>query len=272
MSIRSISILFPAVLLSSAVFSTLTLPFFLPATAPQVSTVEAITGIDMPVIVQRQNRNVAIRYIGGSLVLSVGAGFATVEVLRRWQQARSQAAASRLATRPSLPKSPPFPEGPQDDQLEVVPDYSLLDWSVEPPEALIQDWLQVGSDLHSVHPELESPAALSRAWEAAIATQANTVQELSGHYPTCRVSVPHLSRRLFAIQVADRYYCFFRIPETREEALEIAARLSRQGHDVVITPAEQGYAVWAWQPEASPEVNPDAVGSKPPQSVSQSLA
>jgi hypothetical protein len=82
------NVLLPAVLISSAVFSTLTLPFALIKNEPIAVELPYFSG-EIPPIFNSEHKDVAIPYIGISIVASVGAGIASVEVNRRWQAYRS---------------------------------------------------------------------------------------------------------------------------------------------------------------------------------------
>ncbi|NJN58649.1 MAG: hypothetical protein HC879_14720, partial [Leptolyngbyaceae cyanobacterium SL_5_9] len=69
-------------------------------------------------------------------------------------------------------------------------------------------------------------------------------------YQTCRVRVPHLKSRLFAVLVRGKYYGLFRSGVAQERALEIAIKLEHRGDEPIITQTNRGYAVWVWQPKA----------------------
>ncbi|HBL13004.1 MAG TPA: TetR family transcriptional regulator, partial [Cyanobacteria bacterium UBA11162] len=90
MSNSSLSnILLPAVFTASTVFSILTVPFALIKSEPLVidNILPFFSGEIQPIF-DGNHKEIAIPYIGFSIVVSVGAGMATVEVIRRWNQLR----------------------------------------------------------------------------------------------------------------------------------------------------------------------------------------
>lgn len=89
------NVVFPAVLLSCSVFSTLTLPFVLSDSSPVPVKLSPFFEGEIQPIFTGENKTFTIRYIGGAIVASVSAGLLTVEVLRRVQN-QSQADESAL--------------------------------------------------------------------------------------------------------------------------------------------------------------------------------
>jgi hypothetical protein len=77
------------------------------------------------------------------------------------------------------------------------------------------------------------------------------ILESREHYQTCRIKVPYLKRRLFAILVNGEYYSFFRAEPTKEKVLEIMAKLGDRLEKTVITKTEKGYVIWNWEPKVS---------------------
>src|SRR3569832_2115750 len=81
----------PAVFISSAVFSSLTLPFALIKSEPVVVELPPFFSGEIQPIFYGEHKDVAIPYVGFAIVVSVGAGIASVEVTRRWQAYRESA-------------------------------------------------------------------------------------------------------------------------------------------------------------------------------------
>lgn len=251
------SIVFPAILTSSAVFSLLTLPFFFYRAQPQALTHPIFSTPVFQTILANQSRDLTIRYIGGSLVIGVVSGITTVELWRRTQNQRAVLNPSS----PSLPQSQssdlsysPEPEEPDEEDsiwnMEWLKDGASGDgWSdqaFEPQRTLVSKALDYG-----IHPlEYWDPTDENQASDLSF----GTVTEVAENYSTCRIWVEHLHRRLFAIQVSGQYYSLFRLLPTKEAALEAGRQLSQRQHRIVITPEEQQYAVWVWQPEAELEL------------------
>lgn len=88
------NVVFPAVLLSCSIFSTLTLPFVLSDSNPVTVKLPPFFEGEVQPIFTGDNKAFTIRYIGIAIVVSVSTGLLTVEVLRRAQkQTQSEASA-----------------------------------------------------------------------------------------------------------------------------------------------------------------------------------
>jgi hypothetical protein len=90
------NVLLPAVFISSAVFSALTLPFALIKSESVVVELPPFFSrenqpIEIQPIFNGEHKEIAIPYVGFAIVVSVGAGIASVEVNRRWQAYRESA-------------------------------------------------------------------------------------------------------------------------------------------------------------------------------------
>lgn len=81
------------------------------------------------------------------------------------------------------------------------------------------------------------------------------VLESRSLYQTCRIKVPHLERRLFAIRFEGQYYSFLRAEKTKEKVLQIMANLEHQLAQTVITETEKGYIIWNLEPEVSTAIS-----------------
>jgi hypothetical protein len=89
------NVLLPAVIISSAVFSTLTLPFAFIKKEPLVVELPPFFSGEIQPLFNGEHKDVAIPYVGFAIVVSVGAGMASVEVSRRWQAYRESASAQK---------------------------------------------------------------------------------------------------------------------------------------------------------------------------------
>jgi hypothetical protein len=97
------TVILPAVLISSSVFSTLTLPFVLLKEPIAIDIPPFLSGGRIEPMFDAENKDVAIRYVGIAILLSVGAGIGTVEFLRarhsaqELTQAKSQLSSLKLS-------------------------------------------------------------------------------------------------------------------------------------------------------------------------------
>lgn len=255
------SVLLPAVLASSAVFSLLTLPFFFYQSQSDSSNDSVWSGANLHHILASENRDLTIRYIGGSMVLSVATGIFVVELQRRWQarvrQSTIQAAAQAKSAAASAPATSAINDPIEPSAFDPAADW-LSSERASSREQLPSDWTSATSQQDGV--------AAERSWsEPSDAPTANppsppdvepgSVMKLSGDYPTCRIWTNQRRRRLFALHIEGQYYGFFRLLPTSEAAMETAQQLSRRHHRVVVTAVEQQYAVWVWEPEAELELS-----------------
>lgn len=292
------NILLPAVFISSAVFSTLTLPLALIKSEPVVIEIPPFFSGEIQPIFNGEHKDIAIPYVGFAIVVSAGAGLASVEVNRRWQTYRESALAQKQV--PNLQQNSLITEAQPEAVLipEYRPEASAINLplkdeikssqsliapktiteatksSLEDP-AQVVDINQLDLPQPTVHHQTTTLAAaleeqnLSEAPHGnnsvQLVTSDNSAQSTSHdldiakseilesreQYQTCRIKVPHLEQRLFAILVKGQYYSFFRAEETREKVLEIMAKFSHQLQKTVITKTEKGYVIWTWEPEAS---------------------
>lgn len=308
MSSYSLSnVLLPAVFVSSAVFSTLTVPFALIKSEPISIEIPPIYSGEIQPIFDGEHKDVAIPYVGFAIVVSVGAGIACVEVHRRWHAARaseeedesqqtalgqemSQAALDLPEYRPEVSAiefslkdedfnhqtltTPNAITEAVDIAIEesehafdaanlgfpprTFPDLSPAS-AFDPPKiaiATLSDKLnlsQTPQETQSVQLEKEQVGSFSRVQAQDLAL--SKVLESRTLYQTCRIKVPHLERRLFAILVEGQYYSFSRAEETKEHILEIMARLGDKLEKTVITKTEKGYVIWDLEPEVSSTIS-----------------
>ena len=275
------SVLLPAVFVSSAVFSTLTIPFALIRSEPVTVELPFYSGEIQPIF-DGQHKEVAIPYIGFSIVVSVGAGIATVEVNRRWQKSRKLAREKQSLLNSQLPAedNEASPEAfklpeyrPEADAAVAVIDFSDKDkvYSHKPliqpsiPEALTPIGVQAVEQTFapqettshsstvtstvSEKPNLSTVTSENKRIDYWSDLGLNKILESPQEYKTCRIKVPHLEQRLFAIEVKGEYYSFFRALETKDQVLEVMAKLGSSVQKTAITKTPKTYVIWAWEPE-----------------------
>ena len=283
------NILFPAVFVSSAIFSTLTIPFALIKSEPVAVELPPLFSGEIQPIFNGEHKDVAIPYIGFAIVTSVGAGIATVEVSRRWQAYRESmliqsSSASEQSTKDreviNLPEYRPEVSAidlPIKDEVLWDHDLSTMNSVTETQFITVEATEQVVDVTQSEMPhQTLTPAIVSEKFNFFSASQDNlsqspvstsiitkgSAQDLNSNkildseqqYQTCRIKVPHLKQRLFAILADGEYYSFFRSEKTKDKILEIMAKLSYRLEKTVITKTEKGYVIWNLEPEVSSKV------------------
>ncbi|NJO49070.1 MAG: hypothetical protein HC840_05895 [Leptolyngbyaceae cyanobacterium RM2_2_4] len=365
------TVILPAVLISSAVFSTLTLPFVLLKEPIAIDIPPLLSGGRIEPMFDAENKDVAIRYVGVAILLSVAAGIGTVEFLRarhsaeELTQTKNQLSSLKLSLQEksgsvegsrslnledgetSEHEEEDAFEGDLDGQeadsltltfdqyvaaeslgqnVDAVPlvlsgqllesdadsgfaDSKLTEQAIAPPsepidlpssplkEAQQDIWqkpvqnghaadlsasLRVddGVQLEETQTDADSIGLTSFNGIPTYPPQHDAVtSRVTGYLPspggedlkpidrdstlpgvpilnsreqyqTCRVRVPHLKSRLFAVLVQGKYYSLFRSGVAQERALETAVKLEHRGDEPIITQTNKGYTVWVWQPKA----------------------
>jgi hypothetical protein len=240
------NIVFPAVLLSCSIFSALTLPFVLSDPNPLTVKLPPFFEGEVESIFNSENKTITIRYIGAAIVLSVGAGLVTVEVLRRVQaadSANSSDASLGLVEELPLMFNPDAAEfggfEAEFNPTEMATSTRSTSATATKPLAMAQ----VGR--HTDVFPLTSPVYLESD---------TTIPVLDEHGDTCRIKTSESEQTTFALMWNGEYYRFFRVRETQEKALAIAKNLVKRGEQVVVSHLEQGYAVWVKETGAFTEL------------------
>jgi len=230
------NVVFPAVLLSCSIFSTLTLPFVLSDPNPVDVKLPPFFEGEIQPIFTGDNKTFTIRYIGAAIVISVGTGLLTVEVLRRMQHSTQTGNSVLQSDDDSLPNS----------ELLSGESGDSFDWeSFTPLPDLVEafEFREVGAGSDGTSPEL------------ALSAEANSgIAVLDDQGETCRIKIPDSEQTQFALMWNGDYYRFFRVRQTQDKALAIARKLARQGEQVVVSHLEQGYAVWVRASEVAPDL------------------
>ena len=234
------NVVFPAVLLSCSIFSTLTLPFVLSDPNPVTVKLPPFFEGEIQPIFTSDNKTFTIRYIGGAIVTSVGTGLLTIEVLRRMQkQSQSSAPSSKIAIHPA----------------EFLSDNSL-DLETFTPLPELAESFELRENAKSDTADAKTTHAKTTYPEAALFTAETNygIAVLDEQGETCRIKTSDSEQTEFALMWNGDYYRFFRVRETQDKALSIARKLARQGEQVVVSHLEHGYAVWIRASEAATEL------------------
>lgn len=227
------NVVLPSVVVACTLFSALTVPFVLAEKNPIEIRLSPVFEGEIQPIFKDNNKSFTIRYIGSALVLSVGAGLLTIEVLRRGQanpgrafslaqgkESFGEQAAYRNLFSEGLASafSQTFSEA-DEDELDATPTTPALATTTADPDSLDLDL--VADDLSAI-PFLQQREALSLE--------------------------PDLAANACGLVWNEECYRFFRTRQTQDKAVSIAKRLIRRGEQVVITQQEQAYAVWVREP------------------------
>lgn len=98
-----------------------------------------------------------------------------------------------------------------------------------------------------VTPQLDSLAALANSPAHAIECKFLFDRDL---YTPCHIWAADVGHRLSAVYVDNQFYSFFKVVKDPNKLLDIVARLGKRDDKVAITLTKQGYALWAYEPQA----------------------
>lgn len=280
-------VLLSAILTSCTVFSVLMVAFI--PRRPEPITIDPPDRIESTEDINQ--RDVVIRHIGMSIVVSVGAGITTAELLRKWGRSREasllgqqgfSAQAMLQAVAPSLAPDLALAGDGFATSLESMTE--TVDWSVDRPEPQQQGSAVMAPDRADGLEQPELPLFLFQPssvplqsedvnWFQPFLSEETSLGSLSAsplpsigwqsasplvlslreQYETCRVSLPDVTERVLAILFDGQYYRFVKLANDREQALRVAQRLDQRGETTVITDLGDRYAIWALEPDAHPE-------------------
>ncbi|MBD3880772.1 hypothetical protein IFO70_03280 [Phormidium tenue FACHB-886] len=278
------NVVLPAVLVASGVFSTLTLPFIMNQPAPAWMQPPSFLEEEPSLVFDRENRDAAIRYVGGAIVVSVGAGIATIEILRRLHPSNRLSKAQKDAINLQIRKLESTGESNPAQLAENV-EQTISMLAAEESKRLssrglpkekvagraagqqssVERWSDdvlaatnsaVGLDeLPAQSQALNLEDDIPVRWlepeppEQAPLNQ-DAIRLLDQPFETHRVNIPDRHHTLLAISVNGRYFSLFRTHPQLEAVEAIAAKLQQQGDQTVLTRLDQRYAVWVLQPDA----------------------
>lgn len=282
------TVVLPAVLISTTVFSALTLSFVSRRSEAVTLKLQAADSEEVQASSVYESKDFAIRYVGLTIILSVGSGVLTVEGLRRFYTLREsmqiKRQRSRLEKRLQVqePQSQPAalvavgqdiavvdPLSDSTTHPEIVPAQAFDDYAISTAfeDAHLDDYQ---SDLMAPLSDWSALSEFDRvaAQQDALALSAgsngashslNTIKtpqilESREQYQTGRIHIPHLQQPQFAILVDGQYYSFVKTTNSRSTALRVATTIAQRGEQSIITRTHNGYAVWNWEPEAFPDL------------------
>jgi hypothetical protein len=147
-----------------------------------------------------------------------------IEGEEQWIDSEVTIPHTSVSAEPNLPSVEENPNVVQFDPYREMADISFSDFNDSESD-------------ESHQPEAETVASHHSAQ--------NTILTSRSEYKTCRIELPHLKRRLLAIQVNGEYYSFLRMEPTQQQILEVLARLGARLPETLITKTEKSYVIWA---------------------------
>lgn len=223
----------PAILASSTVFTALNLPFHTQKANPLLTQVLLLGSREVKPTSMGAQGVLMVRYVGFSLIISVGAGVVTAEIVRRLSRLKRQSQKSN-----SLQSSLAQLVASSQNNDAAANNGSLSSSELNP-------FFQNGDfDLEADGAELSDVNSFSQP--QMLANQ----PEISQTYEICRIRVPDRQQRLMAIFVDGFYYRFVRSEINRDQAFNLVVKYVQKGEQAVITSMRNEYAVWVREPEA----------------------
>jgi hypothetical protein len=241
------TIILPALLISGAVFTALTLP----VASTRASDMAGQWSVPMQrwlaLSASSQQRGLSIRYIGFAILSSTAIGIGTAEVLRSHQSnAQKRLSLLQQVLQEGNPNEPLTEPAIPGDLIE--PELGTLPEAVAPeatpaPELTPSEVQVAPLDWEA----LQAGTIPSPEVSASAVTRDNPV--LTHAYPTCQIQTP-LGQRLTAIQVDGEFYSVYGLRKTLPKAHHMIERLQHAGQIALATPDEAGYVIWLYQPGA----------------------
>ncbi|MEM9766672.1 MAG: hypothetical protein AAF892_02155 [Cyanobacteria bacterium P01_D01_bin.71] len=245
------NIFLPAALVGASIFSSLAfaLPTFLNQDAGagwpgprQWQSRSTLTGL---------HKEVVISYVGTAIMLSAGASLGTAEVLRRRTKAAQQpqdfkSALAEFVDQQAQQESPDMETQfsslvaayAHADSLAAASAVEAIDTSTD--EAMEVHWPTVAV----------TAATVEACSEQAMAEEIDNTVIFPGQYRRCRVQVPGSQQQQYAIAFNDQFYSLLSSGMAKEQALATVKRLEQEQQAAILTPMNQGYAVWVAEPAA----------------------
>jgi hypothetical protein len=242
-------------------------------------------------ISSKERKNAMIRYVGFSVIVSVGVGASVIEGLRKWRsfwespQDKAEKFGLEKLLQGDFEFAPPELEpaiGDASVQLsniersrttEAFADVETNNLQETAVQVSLREIFQFQELENSVtasvlEPVFEQPFLYEIENDADHSEVSQTsplaVQEpltlpildLYQDTQICRVKVLDSEQVRFACLFEGKYYCFVRAEKTKNQAFKTAALLADEGNQPMITAIKQGYAVWTREPTAI--LNPTA--------------
>lgn len=282
-------IIFPAILTSSTVFASLTLPLTALESNKVANSLPVSLKERVSLLLSHDQEKLSIRYIGFSILASVATGVGVAELMRI-QQARRQRKDDLVqlledADSSNLSNEADWRSGEavnfSKTSADVFTVSKPVNWLSDLEETTTSAW-PTSENPKQEQPELAAFTALSASLSLSKPTQSHeslpskassysvemltlptqlhpnsrktqgldltTLDEVSQH--TCRIKVRGSQERLLALQLEEKYYSFFRVRASLEQALTVVSNAEKRGETALVTPHARGYAVWIYQPEA----------------------
>lgn len=252
------NIFLPATLVGTAIFSAMA--FTLPTFVNHYSQKEGIAGTSTwgarsPLELTGVHKEVMITYIGTAIVVSASAGLGAAELLRKRSAQKSQAPSLKSALAELIDQH--SQQGNTDLEEEFS---SLVAQHLEAND--LQGLMPAAANRVATPPtDVTFPVEIPEAvWQApaqappsspdsAVETD-DTVMIFPGQYQRCRIQVPNLSEQQYAIAFDQQFYSLLNSGITKEQALAAVKQLAAAERAAILTPMNQGYAVWVLEPEA----------------------
>ncbi|PSB28083.1 hypothetical protein [Stenomitos frigidus] len=278
-------VLLPAMLTSCTVFSVLMVGFI--PRRPEPITIEPSDRIEASEDIN--HRDSVIRHIGMSIVLSVGAGITTAEMIRKWGRLRDGTSGSQVFSAQAMLQAVAMPDLAlpvdgfaaslssmtgngilSDERTEsykqtavLAPDRVGAASQPELPRFLFQRPLALPTETVNWFLPTQTDETLLGSALGSVPAKGLKVMDWQPteqiilasreQYETCRVYLADAPERLLAILFQGEYYRFVKVSFDREQALSLAATIEQRGEIAVMTNTDDRYGVWVLAPSAYPE-------------------
>lgn len=252
------NIFLPATLVASTFFSVLTLPAVLLQSPDDIlawlPSSKRPSQIDLAYI----HKEVMIPYIGTTIILSAGAGVVTAELVRKRLSAKQTSANEIEATADPQEGFDNFLSISAGDESSLMPTLPLTDDTFKWPTfdreeplvsaSVISTSDDSGSSL--VPQKAESEAMLSKTDTSMPQEKDHKIVIFPGQYRRCRIQLPHVPEQQYAIEFNEQFYSLLIAGISKDDALKAVEDLATEDRTAIVTPMNQGHAVWVLEPAA----------------------
>jgi hypothetical protein len=276
------NIFLPATVVGASLFSMLAfqLPNFVSHYVNLHSQPDAQSAAPASVQLGHVHKELAIGYIGTTIVLSAGIGLLTAECLRRRsqsmahkpelkqalalfvdQQAQQDTEHSEAAFTAMMAEFPEaevaIPSGSSDvrdsSTVSVSVDGNWADEDTSQSEqprqlSLNAYWSNLPGESTAAF-DMASSATGRMELEVALGP-IDTIMIFPGQYQRCRIQVPGVAEKQYAISFKQHFYRLLSSGVTKESALAVVKQLGQSDRDAIVTTMNRGYAVWVKEPSA----------------------
>jgi hypothetical protein len=252
------NIFLPATLVGASIFSAMA--FALPSFVDHYGSLERSPKVGMrsSLALAGVHKELIITYVGSAVVVSTSAGLGAAELLRqraarKGQNAELKSALAEFVDAHAQQSSPDLERNFSSLVAQHLDSAAVIEAS---PASASTDSTPESDPVAAKTPAALWPSVASDAIGSELLSSAHTeaddtVMIFPGQYQRCRIHVPNAPEQQYAIAFDQQFYGLLSSGVSKEEALAAVQQLAQEERAAILTPMNQGYAVWVLEPEAT---------------------